>query len=111
MTCWTLVPIKARRECKTRLRQALPEDARLALVRAMLRHVLTIAAATPGIDRVAILSPERDEVDDTVAMFMDDGTRHSDDIRHGGVARLRLDGGHMHDGIRTGMTGKIAAAR
>lgn len=73
MTCWALAPIKARQECKTRLRQALPEDARLALVRAMLRHVLTTAAATPGIDRVAILSPERDEVADTVAMFMDDG--------------------------------------
>lgn len=82
MTCWVLVPIKARQECKTRLRQALPEEARLALVRAMLRHVLTTVAATPGVGQVAILSPERDDVADDVTMLVDDGRGLNAALQH-----------------------------
>ena len=52
MTCWVVTPIKAPADCKTRLRPALSDVARRDLVDSMLRHVVSVAAGTPGVDEV-----------------------------------------------------------
>jgi 2-phospho-L-lactate guanylyltransferase len=59
--------------CKTRLEQSLGERERLRLVRTMLRHVLDTAARVPGVDRVAVISNERDDVRDDIPIFPDRG--------------------------------------
>src|ERR1700734_328038 len=68
MSTWALVPIKPRALCKTRLASVLPADQRLGLVRALLRHVLSTLRATPGIDRIVLVSSERDGVAADVGM-------------------------------------------
>jgi FO synthase len=68
MSTWALIPIKPRALCKTRLASVLAPDQRMALVRALLRHVLSTLRATPGIDRIALVSSERDGVSDDVGM-------------------------------------------
>jgi 2-phospho-L-lactate guanylyltransferase len=73
MSCWALVPVKTRAEGKTRLASVLTPEARIALVRFMLRHVLDVLAAAPGIDHVAVLSPERDEVPQEVLVLNENG--------------------------------------
>lgn len=69
MNCWGLVPVKARAEAKSRLSPVLAPAARIALVRSMLDHVLGVLAAAPGIDHVAVASPERDTVPHHVAVL------------------------------------------
>ena len=69
MTSWALVPVKARAEGKSRLASVLTHEARAELVRVMLRHVLGVLAAAPGIDHVAVVSPERDEVPEDVLVL------------------------------------------
>src|SRR3979490_803070 len=64
MSTWALIPIKPRASCKTRLASILAPDHRIAVVRALLRHVLSTLRATPGIDRIALVSSERDGVPD-----------------------------------------------
>jgi FO synthase len=73
MSTWVLVPIKPRTLCKTRLAAVLPPDQRLGLVRALLRHVLSTLRATPGIDRIVLVSSERDGVADDVGMVQSGG--------------------------------------
>jgi FO synthase len=68
MSTWALIPIKPRALCKTRLASVLSPDHRMALVRALLRHVLSTLRATPGIDRIALVSSERDGVPDDIGM-------------------------------------------
>jgi FO synthase len=69
MSTWALIPIKPRASCKTRLASILAPDQRVAVVRALLRHVLSTLRATPGIDRIALVSSERDGVPDDVALI------------------------------------------
>jgi FO synthase len=68
MSTWALIPIKPRASCKTRLASILSPDHRIAVVRALLRHVLSTLRATPGIDRIALVSSERDGVPDDVTL-------------------------------------------
>ncbi|MET0378742.1 MAG: 2-phospho-L-lactate guanylyltransferase [Spongiibacteraceae bacterium] len=67
------MPIKPRVLCKTRLATALSECQRIDIVRYMLRHVLQTLRATRGIDRVCIVSAERDEVPAEIAVLADAG--------------------------------------
>ncbi len=69
MSCWALVPMKRREEAKSRLVPVLAPAARLALVRSMLEHVLGVLAAVPGIDGIAVASPERDTVPDDILVL------------------------------------------
>lgn len=62
MTTWALVPVKARSAGKQRLATVLPEPARAQLVRVMLRHVLGVLATCGEIDKILVMSPERDEL-------------------------------------------------
>src|ERR1700678_1264492 len=73
MSTWALVPIKPRGLCKTRLASVLPPDQRLRLVRSLLRHVLSTLRATPDIDRIVLVSSERDGVADDVGMVESGG--------------------------------------
>lgn len=68
-----LVPIKQRERCKTRLAAALTPDARLALVRSMLRAVLAAACGTSTVSEIVLLSPERDAVPTEIPVLADAG--------------------------------------
>lgn len=59
MTCWVVTPIKAPDDCKTRLCGALDDGARRELVADMLRHVVAVATACPGVDEVRLVGPSR----------------------------------------------------
>jgi FO synthase len=83
---WALVPIKARALCKTRLTPAFSEAQRLALVRSMLQHVLSILRATPAVQRIALVTSERDDVADDVQVLDD----------HGGDLNTALESGIAH---------------
>ena len=71
--CRAIIAVKARAECKTRLRAVLGPAAREQLARDMLEHVLATAHATPGIDEVMVVSPERDEIKAGITVIQDDG--------------------------------------
>jgi 2-phospho-L-lactate/phosphoenolpyruvate guanylyltransferase len=62
VNCWALVPIKERAVCKMRLASTLSTRGRLQLVRALLHHVIHTLRNSPGIDHIAIVSPERDDM-------------------------------------------------
>jgi 2-phospho-L-lactate guanylyltransferase len=61
MGIWTIIPIKAAEQCKTRLRPALSDAARIALTDNMLAHVIASAKAANGIERVLLLAPAQRE--------------------------------------------------
>lgn len=71
--CWAVVPVKARVECKSRLAGRLGDEARLALVRRMLEQVLGALGTAPSIDRIAVVSPERDTVPPEIPLLGDAG--------------------------------------
>src|SRR6185437_298148 len=72
MSCWSLTAVKARASGKSRLAGELPQERRRALVESMLDHVLETLRATPEIDQVAVVGPERDQRPATVT-FADEG--------------------------------------
>lgn len=71
--CWALVAVKRRAECKGRLAGRLAADARLSLVRFMLEQVLAALRAARTIDRIAVVSPERDAVPPDIPVLEDPG--------------------------------------
>ena len=72
-TCCALVAVKRRAECKGRLAGRLAAETRLSLVRLMLERVLTALRAARTIDRIAIVSPERDTVPPDIPVLGDSG--------------------------------------
>lgn len=72
-TCWGLVPIKLRADCKDRLVGKLATETRLSLVRLMLERVLAALRAARTIDHIAVVSPERDAVPPDIAVLEDSG--------------------------------------
>ena len=72
-TCWALVAVKRRAECKGRLAGRLATETRLSLVRLMLEYVLAALRAARTIDRIAIVSPERDTVPPEIPVLEDSG--------------------------------------
>ncbi len=71
--CWALVPVKARADCKCRLAERLSADARLGLVRLMLKRVLAELAASRTVGRIAVVSPERDTLAADIVVLDDAG--------------------------------------
>lgn len=71
--CWALVPVKSRAECKSRLAGRLDDAARLSLVRCMLDHVLEVLRSAPCVDRIAVVSPERDAVPPDIPVLSEVG--------------------------------------
>ena len=74
MSCWAVVAVKARAHCKQRLATALSATERVDLVRRMLDHVLSTVAGCRAIDRIVVVSPERDRVPAEVPVLIDAGT-------------------------------------
>jgi len=74
VSCWAVVAIKARAHCKQRLATALSATERVELVRRMLDHVLSTVAGCRAIDRVVVVSPERDRVPAELPVLVDAGT-------------------------------------
>jgi 2-phospho-L-lactate/phosphoenolpyruvate guanylyltransferase len=73
MSCWALVPIKARPDCKGRLSGWLGPSARLDVVRAMVDRVLAALREARTIDGIAVVTPERDSVPADVLVLADPG--------------------------------------
>jgi 2-phospho-L-lactate guanylyltransferase len=71
--CCALVAIKQRADSKGRLAGSLTPPQRLALVRAMLAHVLDVLAAAQTVRQVVVVSPERDEVPAHIPVLADRG--------------------------------------
>jgi 2-phospho-L-lactate guanylyltransferase len=73
VSSWAIVAVKARAHSKQRLATTLDAAGRVELVRRMLDHVLATAAACHAIDRVVVVSPERDRVPGDVPVLVDAG--------------------------------------
>ncbi len=71
--CWALVPVKTRGLCKSRLSDRLAAEARLSLVRSMLERCLGALRESRTIDRIAVVSPERDTIPSDILMLADPG--------------------------------------
>jgi len=59
VSCWSITAVKSLSSCKTRLAACLSQQGRVDLVSSMLGHVLSVLTRAPGVDRVAVVSPER----------------------------------------------------
>jgi 2-phospho-L-lactate/phosphoenolpyruvate guanylyltransferase len=55
--------------CKMRLAQTLSQQGRLQMVRALLHHVIRTLRMSPGIDHIALVSPERDDIPEDVMLL------------------------------------------
>ena len=73
MACWSLTAVKSRLACKSRLAEWMSSDRRLSLVRAMLGHVVQTLRETPGVDRIAVVSPEHGDLAGDVIALADPG--------------------------------------
>lgn len=73
MSCWALVPIKSRAECKGRLAGWLAPAERLQVVRDMAGRVLAALREARSVDFTAVVSPERDSVPMDVLVLHDPG--------------------------------------
>jgi len=73
MSCWALVPVKARRAGKQRLAGLLDEAARAALIERMLAHVLATLRRAPGVDHTAVVTPEREGLPEDILWLADAG--------------------------------------
>jgi 2-phospho-L-lactate guanylyltransferase len=71
--CCALVAVKRRAEGKARLAGVLTPVARVALVRAMLTHVLEALTHAQTVRQVVVVSPERDEVPAHIPVLADRG--------------------------------------
>jgi len=73
MSCWAVVPLKARRFGKTRLSGMLDEAARAGLVQTMFDTVLSALSNADEIERIAIVSSEPERVPSGVLALPDAG--------------------------------------
>jgi 2-phospho-L-lactate guanylyltransferase len=54
---WVVIPFRGPEGAKTRLAEAVSAEQRRALARAMFQHVLTVACAAAGPDKVLVVTP------------------------------------------------------
>lgn len=73
MSCWALVPVKARTAGKQRLAQALSEEARTRLIGRMLEQALAAIAQCPEIAGVAVVTPDPTGLTAAVRVLPDAG--------------------------------------
>ena len=71
MSCWSLTAVRSNSSCKTRLSECLSLQRRIELVSAMLGHVISVLCQAEGVDQVAVVSPERTALPESV-FFLDD---------------------------------------
>ena len=68
-----LIAIKERERCKTRLKEALDDIARVELVRSMLTAVLAAATEAQSVHQAIVVSPERDLIPAATPVLADTG--------------------------------------
>lgn len=97
MSCWALVPVKARGTGKQRLSAVLDAAARSALMRTMVRHVLAELSQCPAIECIAVVTPDRADLPDHVHWLADAGREVNRELRAAldslaarGVSRVAL---------------------
>jgi len=73
VTCWTVIPVKASAESKSRLAKVLDAAQREALARAMLDRVVDAASSAPNVARVCLIGNSREGQDDSVMLLADPG--------------------------------------
>jgi 2-phospho-L-lactate/phosphoenolpyruvate guanylyltransferase len=93
MSCWALVPVKARGAGKQRLGGALDELERAKLVETMLAHVLAVLRRSPGVDAIAVVTPDRERLPADVLWLEDPGPDVNAAL-HAALAALTARGAH-----------------
>lgn len=73
MSCWSITALGPLSCCKSRLAHHLPQERRIELVSSMLDHVLSVLSRARGVDRVAVVSPERGALPEHVITLADPG--------------------------------------
>jgi 2-phospho-L-lactate guanylyltransferase len=73
VTCCAIIPIKAPDLCKTRLRDALSDEHRRALVETMLRHVVETVQSARNIDKTILLGPRHGALSPSLLALPDPG--------------------------------------
>lgn len=73
MSCWTVIPVKASPESKSRLAKVLDAEARTALVDAMLARVVDAASRATNISRVCLLGPSREGQPEELMLLAEPG--------------------------------------
>ena len=81
MSCWALVPIKARAACKGRLCGVLEQPARASLVQAMLQHVLEQLRHCAALDGIAVMSPQQHGLPTDILWIGDSGAEINESLR------------------------------
>jgi 2-phospho-L-lactate guanylyltransferase len=81
MGCWALVPVKARGTGKQRLAAVLDETARSALMQAMVQHVLEVMRQCTVIDRIAVVTPDREVLPPDAEWLPDAGREVNRELR------------------------------
>lgn len=102
MSCWSLTAVRSYPTCKTRLSACLSPQRRIDLVSTMLHHVVAVLEQVRGIDRVAVVSPERNVLPETVLAVDDAGgglnqalRAAAKEARRGGADRLVIVHGDL----------------
>ncbi len=85
MTNWIVIPVKSPDLCKSRLRGALADADRRALVAAMLLHVVG-AASEVGDAKVLLLGPSRHGLSASMPLLADEG----DDLNGAAASAVRI---------------------
>jgi 2-phospho-L-lactate guanylyltransferase len=91
LSCWALVPVKARAAGKQRLAHALSEETRTRLISRMLEQVLAAIAQCPEIAGVAVVTPERAGLAAPLRVLSDDGAGLNEALQ-AALPRLEADG-------------------
>jgi 2-phospho-L-lactate/phosphoenolpyruvate guanylyltransferase len=82
-----LVPLKDLTRGKSRLAGALAEPERIALIRAMLAHVIDAAASQPGMARLSVLTIDRELVPAQAEHLPDSGEELNAALARAALAR------------------------
>ncbi|MHB8811977.1 MAG: 2-phospho-L-lactate guanylyltransferase [Steroidobacteraceae bacterium] len=97
MSCWSITAVKPVSSGKTRLAGHLSPQRRAELVAGMLSHVLSVLSRATGVDRVAVVGPERSALPGHVVPLADPGGGLNDalaaaalEARQNGAERLLI---------------------
>src|SRR5271155_1975891 len=91
MSCWALVPVKARTAGKQRLAHALSEEARTRLIGRMIDQVIAAIAQCPEIGGVAVVTPDPAGLAASVRVLPDAGAGLNETL-HAALPRLASEG-------------------
>lgn len=92
MSCWAIVPVKARAAGKQRLAHALSEELRARLTRVMLEHVLATLTACAEVSGVSVMTPDRDRLPPDVGVIPDASGGGLNESLHAALALLQRRG-------------------